>query len=68
MVIVSVTTVVDNSPILLLQVANAFVYRSLNNGDWPRFVESLPGLLLSYLDLAPGEVQFTQIRERCRKV
>ncbi|GFR91122.1 exonuclease 3'-5' domain-containing protein 1 [Elysia marginata] len=49
------------------QVANAFVYRSLNEGDWPRFVESLPGCLISHLNLSPTEVQFTQIRERCKE-
>ncbi|RUS87266.1 hypothetical protein EGW08_004946 [Elysia chlorotica] len=49
------------------QVANAFVYRSVNEGDWPRFVESLPGCLICYLKLPPQHVQFTQVRERCKE-
>ncbi|GFO47536.1 exonuclease 3'-5' domain-containing protein 1 [Plakobranchus ocellatus] len=46
------------------QVANAFVYRSRNDGDWPRYVESLPGCLINYLNLSPQDVQFTKVRER----
>ncbi|XP_059151751.1 uncharacterized protein LOC131937965 isoform X2 [Physella acuta] len=49
------------------QVANAFVYRMCNGGDWPRYVESLPGCLVSHLNLPDDQVHFMRIRERARE-
>ncbi|XP_005093158.3 uncharacterized protein LOC101862633 [Aplysia californica] len=46
------------------QVANAYVYSLCNGGDWPRYVESLPGCLMCHLGLSHDEVFSDKIRER----
>ncbi|CAG5129374.1 unnamed protein product [Candidula unifasciata] len=45
------------------QVANAYVYRILHNGDWPRYVESLPSCLVKHLKLQRQDVTFCKVKD-----
>ncbi|CAL1529970.1 unnamed protein product [Lymnaea stagnalis] len=49
------------------QVANAFVYRLIHHGEWPRHVESLPGCLVNHLNLSNDQVHFMRVSGNFRK-